>query len=51
MLDQLRQFSSISISDMVHQELLNKLYRMMLDYRMKETVFSRVCMWVRVLVK
>ena len=44
MLDQLRQFSSTSISDTVHQELLNKLYHMMLNYRMKETVFSRVCM-------
>ncbi|XP_065909402.1 calcium-dependent secretion activator 2-like isoform X2 [Dysidea avara] len=41
MLDQLRQFSSTSISDTVHQELLNKLYHMMLNYRMKETVFSR----------
>jgi len=42
MLDQLRKFSSTSISVAVHQELLNKLYRMMMDYRLKETVFSRV---------
>ena len=43
MLDQLRQFTSDSVSDVTHHELFTRLYHVMLDYRMKENVFSRVC--------
>ena len=43
MLDHLRQFTSDAISDATHHELFTKLYHVMLDYRMKENVFSRVC--------
>ena len=43
MLDHLRQFTNDSISDSTHHELFAKLYHVMLDYRMKENVFSRVC--------
>lgn len=42
MLDQLRQFTSDTISDSTHHELFTRLYHVMLDYRMKENVFSRV---------
>ena len=43
MLDQLRQFANDSVSDATHHELFSKLYHVILDYRMKESIFSRVC--------
>lgn len=41
MLDQLRQFTNDSIPDSMHHELFARLYHVMLDHRMKESIFSR----------
>lgn len=47
MLDQLRQFTSDPVSDSMHHELFARLYHVMLDYHMKESVFSRVCLFIQ----